>query len=125
MANPGPNIVAESLTRGQAVVSVSFTAASVAAATCDTQTVTVNGVAVGDAVSVSPPAFATAVAVASATVTAANTISLRFVNPTAGALVPTAGTYLFNITRPYPAASLTTDFGVTKPLNAGAIPLSS
>ena len=33
MANPGPNIVAESLTRGEAVIAVSFTAASVAAAT--------------------------------------------------------------------------------------------
>lgn len=125
MANPGPNIVEESLVRGEAVVSVSFTAASVAAATCATQTVTVNGVAVGDVVSVSPPAFSNAVACASATVTASNTISLRFVNPTAGALTPTAGTYLFRITRPYPAASATTDFGVTKPLNAGAIPLST
>jgi len=125
MANPGPNIVAEELLRGEAVVSVSFTAASVGAATAATQTVTVNGVKVGDVVSVSPPAFATAVACVAGTVTADNTISLRFVNPTAGALVPTAGTYLFRITRPFPTAASTTDFGVTKPLNAGAIPLST
>lgn len=125
MANPGPNIVAESITRGESVIAVSFSAASVGAATAATQTVTVNGVVVGDFVEVSPPAFANAVACVSATVTADNTVSLRFVNPTAGALTPTAGTYLIRVTRPFPAAANTVDFGVTDALNAGAIPLSS
>ena len=125
MANPGPNIVAESLTRGEAVVSVAFTAAEVAAATAAEQTITISGVAVGDMVSVSPPANTKKTAVAGARVSAANTVALMFVNPTAGALTPDAGTYLLRITRPFPAASAVTDFGVTKPMNAGAIPLST
>ena len=125
MANPGPNIVAESLQRGEAVVSIAFTAAEVAAATAAEQTITINGVAVGDMVSVSPPANTKKTACASARVSAANTVALMFVNPTSGALTPDAGTYLLRITRPYPAASSITDFGVTKPMNAGAIPLST
>lgn len=125
MANPGPNIVAESLTRGEAVIAVSFSAASVGAATAAEQTVTVSGVAVGDFVSVNPPANTKATAVASARVTAANTVGITFVNPTAGALTPDAGTYLIRVVRPYPSAAVTTDFGVTKPLNSGPIPLSS
>ena len=125
MANPGPNIVAESLTRGEAVIAVSFTAAEVAAATAAEQTITVNGVAVGDFVSVNAPANTKKTAVAGARVTAANTVGLMFVNPTAGALTPDAGTYLIRVIRPYPSAALTTDFGVTKPINAGPIPLST
>lgn len=125
MANPGPNIVAESITRGESVIAVSFSAASVGAATAAAQTVTVNGVDVGDFVEVSPPVFANAVACVSATVSAANTVSLRFVNPTAGALTPTAGTYLIRVTRPFPIAANTATFGVNDSLNAGAIPLSS
>lgn len=125
MANPGPNIVAESLTRGEAVIAVSFTAAEVAAATAAEQTVTVTGVAVGDHVTVNPPANTKKTAAASARVSAANTVAIMFVNPTAGALTPDAGTYIFHVIRPYPTAANTTDFGVTKPLNAGAIPLST
>ena len=125
MANPGPNIVAESLTRGEAVVSVSFTAAEVGAATSAEQDVTITGVATGDFISVCPPANTKAAVAVAARVSAANTVKLRFVNPTAGALTPDAGTYLFRITRPYPAASATTDFGATKPMNAGPIPLST
>ena len=125
MANPGPNIVAESLTRGEAVIAVSFSAAQVGAATTAEQTVTVSGVAVGDFVSVNPPANTKATAVAGARVTAANTVGITFVNPTAGALTPDAGTYLIRVVRPYPSATVTTDFGVTKPLNSGPIPLSS
>ena len=125
MANPGPNIVAESLVRGEAVIAVSFTAPEVAAATAAEQTITVTGVKAGDMVSVSPPANTKKTACASARVSADNTVALMFVNPTAGALTPDAGTYLIRVTRPYPAASAVTDFGVTKPLNAGAIPLST
>lgn len=125
MANPGPNIVAESLVRGEAVIAVSFTAAEVAAATAAEQTITVTGVAVGDHVTVNPPANTKKTACASARVSAANTVALMFVNPTAGALTPDAGTYLIRVTRPFPAASATTDFGVNKPLNTGAIPLST
>lgn len=125
MANPGPNIVAESLQRGEAVVSVSFTAAEVGAATSAEQTVTITGVLAGDQVSVSCPANTKAAVCTGARVSASNTVALRFVNPTAGALTPDAGTYLLRITRPYPAASTVTDFGVTDVMNAGAIPLST
>ena len=125
MANPGPNIVAESLTRGEAVIAVSFTAAAVTAAKVEEQTVTVNGVLPGDFVSVNGPANTKSTGIAGARVSAANTVAISFVNPTAGNLTPDAGTYLIRVVRPYPTAANTTDFGVTKPLNAGPIPLST
>jgi hypothetical protein len=87
------------------VVDVVWTPVSVAAATAAAQTVTVNGVKARQAatgsmpeipadavVAVIPPSLGTAVSATTAWVSADNTISVVFVNPTAGALVPTAGT---------------------------------
>jgi hypothetical protein len=57
--------------------------------------VTVNGVNVGDFVWVSKPTAQTGLGVVGARVTAANTIEIIYVNPTAGPLTPTASeTYL-------------------------------
>lgn len=124
MANPGPNIVAESLKRGEAVVTATITPASIAAGAATAFAATVNGVAAGDFVSVSGATGVAAYAV-SAYVSAANTVQVVILNPSAGALTPSNSTYLLRVTRPFPVASGTTDFGVTKPMNAGAIPLSS
>lgn len=73
------------------VYSATITAASVAAATVAEQTFTVAGLAVGDAVIVNPAAISNAVGIAGARASAADTLAVRFVNPTAGALTPTAG----------------------------------
>lgn len=103
MSNPGPNIVSESILRGQAVLSVAVTPASVSAATSAEQTFTVSGLAVGDFVSISTTASTgNATAITSARVSAANTLAIRYINPTGGALTPAADTYLINVIRAYP-----------------------
>jgi hypothetical protein len=124
MSNPGPNIVAESLTRGEAVVTATITAASISAGAATAFSSTVNGVAAGDHVSVSGDTGVAAYAVA-AYVSAANTVRIVIHNPSGGALTPTNSTYLVRVTRPFPVASSVTTFGVNDPMNAGAIPLSS
>ena len=124
MANPGPNIVAESLKRGEAVVTATITPAEIADADIDVFTATVAGVAVGDHVSVSGDTGVDAYVV-SAYVSAANTVKIAIGNGSGGALTPSNSTYLLRITRPFPVASGVTDFGVTDPMNAGAIPLSN
>jgi len=75
------------------VYSQTITPASVAAATVAEQTFTVTGLATTDKVMVNPAATGNATGIAGARVSAANTLAVAFVNPTAGALVPGAGTY--------------------------------
>jgi hypothetical protein len=117
MSNPGPNIVTPDIQRGQAVLTVSLTPASVGAATSAEQTFTVSGLAVGDFVSVNG-STGNASAIAGARVSAANTLAIRFINPTAGALTPGAGSYLVYVARSYPVMS---DFGVTAFNNVGPV----
>ncbi|MGI9142364.1 MAG: hypothetical protein ACR2IJ_04155 [Fluviibacter sp.] len=130
MANPGPNIVAESLTRGEAVLAIPNTPATVSAvikaSTVTEVSFTVSGVAVGDFVSAAPTAALPAsVSMGYAYVSAANTVKIGFTKVTASDTADSAGTYLLRITRPFPVASNVTNFGSPAPMNAGAIPLSS
>lgn len=118
MSNPGPNIVTPDIQRGQAVLTVSLTPASVGAHTSAEQTFTVSGLAVGDFVAVSG-STGNASAISGARVSAANTLAIRFINPTTGgALTPAAGDYLVFVARSYPVQS---DFGVTKFNNVGIV----
>lgn len=80
---------------GGSLISVSLTPASVATIVAAKQTVTVAGLNVGDQVIPLSNPITNAVALTGAEVSAANTLRLTFVNPTAGALTPTAGTYTF------------------------------
>jgi hypothetical protein len=75
------------------VYSQTITAASVAAATVAEQTFTVTGLTTADKVIVNAPANATATGIAGARVSAADTLAIRYVNPTAGSLTPAAGTH--------------------------------
>lgn len=86
----------------QSVVGVELTPASVATVVAAEQSFTVNGLQVGDIVSGFhlDGAIGTAVSATSARVSAANTLAVIFNNPTAGALVPTPGTYKFLLSRP-------------------------
>lgn len=119
MSNPGPNIVNANIQRGQAVLSVAVTPASVGAATSAEQTFTVSGLAVGDFVAVSTTASTgNATAIVGARVSAANTLAIRYINPTAGSLTPAADTYLVLVARSYPVQ---TDFGVTAFNNVGIV----
>ena len=75
------------------VYSQTITPASVAAATVAEQTFTVTGLTTADKVIVNPAAIANATGLSGFRVSAADTLAVRFVNPTAGALVPTAGAW--------------------------------
>lgn len=77
------------------LLSLSLTPASVATIVAAKQTFTVAGLNVGDQVAILSNPITNAVALCQAEVSAANTLRLCFVNPTAGALTPTAGTYTF------------------------------
>lgn len=82
------------------VRSQTVTPTSVGAATVSVQTATVTGALAGDLVIVNPAATGNATAVGAAYVSAANTVSIQYINPTAGSLTPGAGTYKFIIIRP-------------------------
>lgn len=76
-------------------IKVVLSPAIVATITVAEQTFTVNGVAVGDFVAVVKPTTQAGLGVCSARVSAANTVAISFVNPTAGGITPTAAeTYL-------------------------------
>lgn len=78
-----------------------FDPASVATITTAEQDVTVTGVKVGDIVlAVNKPSLTAGLGICNARVKAADTISLQFVNPTAGAVDAASETYTFVIARP-------------------------
>ena len=77
------------------LVSLSLTPAIVATIVAAKQTFTVAGLAVGDSVVPLTNPNTTAAALCGAEVSAANTLRLTFVNPTAAGVTPTAGTYTF------------------------------
>lgn len=77
------------------LVSLSLTPAAVATIVAAKQTLTVAGLNVGDSVIPLSNPNTTAAALTGAEVSAANTLRLTFVNPTAGSVTPTAGTYTF------------------------------
>lgn len=70
--------------RAMGILTVTIDPASVATITTAEQTFTVNGLRVGDVVYVNKPTNTTGVGVVNARVSAANTLALTFVNPTAG-----------------------------------------
>jgi len=82
-------------------VSVTIDVASVAAITTAEQSFTVPGVLVGDIVVVVPPSTLNAgLGIAGARATAVDTVAIRFVNATAGALDPASAVYTLLVIRP-------------------------
>lgn len=80
---------------GGSLVSLTLTPASVGSATVAKQSLSVAGLAIGDSVIPLSNPISNAVALTGADVIAPGLVRLTFVNPTAGALTPTAGTYTF------------------------------
>jgi hypothetical protein len=79
---------------------VSLTPASVATIVCAAQNFTVTGVAVGDQIiGADITATGNSTSYTYSKVTAANTVSTTYCNPTAGALTPAAGPYIFTVMR--------------------------
>lgn len=82
------------------LLQATLTPAQVNTVTAPEQTFTVNGLLVGDFVQVQKPTAQAGLGIAGSRVTAANTLGITFVNPTAGNITPTAGeTYLIKVTR--------------------------
>ena len=114
-----PNIVASTPLSFShlSLIQVALTPAAAAAVTATEQTFTVTGLSLGDGVingpdqivSINKAAAQTGLAM-TARVSAANTIAITFINPTAGSITPTAGElYTICVWRPcmMPAASAT------------------
>lgn len=105
-----PNIVSSALASFMhiSVVQLALTPAACGAATATEQTFTVTGLSVGDSLqtqdvilNVYKPTAQTGLAIGSCRVSAANTISIQFINPTAGSITPTAGElYTITVLRP-------------------------
>jgi len=79
---------------GVRVFEETLTPAEVATIVVAEQTFTVAGLNVNDFVMVNGPVDTKAVGIAGVRVSAANTLAIRYVNPTAGALTPDAGVYV-------------------------------
>ena len=93
-----PTPASQSLTEKNvgSVVSATLTPASVATAVVVDQTgFTIPGVEATDLVMCVRNPITNATGVVKVTATAQNTVTITFVNPTAGALTPTTGTYTF------------------------------
>ena len=86
--------------RGLYAVKVTFNPASVASATSAEQDVTVTGVGANDVVvAVNKPSATAGVGVVNARVKSANTVSLTFMNATAGAVDPASESYTLILAR--------------------------
>lgn len=119
MSNPGPNIVSAGIQRGQAVLSVTATAQTATKSTVTKVDYTVSGLAVGDFVSVAATkAVGTGVSLGSSYVSAANTLSVEYINATASDVTTAADVYLVFVARSYPVQ---TEFGITKFNNVGIV----
>lgn len=82
------------------VIEASLTPASVGAATVAAQTLTVTGVSTSDNfIQCIKNPISNATGVVGVVQNGANSVSMSFVNPTAGGLSPTAGTYVFLVGR--------------------------
>jgi hypothetical protein len=84
-----------------AVVTFTYDPASVSAATTAEQTVTVNGLRVGDYVfNPSKPTLTAGVGIVNVRVSAANTLAVTWVNATAAPVDPASETYTLLVWRP-------------------------
>jgi hypothetical protein len=83
---------------------ITLAPAAVATVTAPVQTFAATGIGLltTDSVVVTPPSATAGVAQAAAWVSAADTLSIQFVNPTAGSLTPPTGIYLVDVFRVQP-----------------------
>ncbi len=82
------------------VIDVSLTPSEVAANVAPAETFTVSGLKTGDCVIVNPPSQTANIAIGNCYVSADDTLSIQFINPTAGALTPASGTHQVTVIRP-------------------------
>ncbi len=111
-SNPGPNVVTLPDTVQMPVgnlwkvgrFAITLTPAASGAGTAAVQNFAATGIGLltSDTVIVTPPSATAGVAAASAWVSAADQLSIQFVNPTAGSLTAPSGTYLVTVFRVQP-----------------------
>ncbi len=111
-SNPGPNVVTLPDTVQYPIgnvwkigtFAIALTPAAVATVTAPIQNFAATGIGlqVGDQVDVSPPSATANVALCSAWVSAADQLSIQWVNPTTGSLTPPAGNYTVAVLRRLP-----------------------
>jgi hypothetical protein len=82
------------------MIQVTFNPASVATVTTAEQSLTVQGLAVGDMVFWQKPTNTAGVGVVNMRVSAANTLQVTFVNPTAGGVDAASETWTLLVSRP-------------------------
>lgn len=85
--------------RGLWLVQFVFDAAAVSTVTTAEQTVTVPGLRPSDVVFINKPSLTAGVGIANARCSAADTLSITYVNPTAGSVNPASETYTALIVR--------------------------
>lgn len=108
---PGPSDIPTGNIQTIILLQATLSPAQVNTVTAPTQTFTVPGLQVGDFVQVQKPTAQAGLGIAGALVTAANTLGITFVNPTAGNITPTAGeVYLIKVTRQENPGPLPTSF---------------
>lgn len=111
-SNPGPNVVSSPDTVQSPVgnlwkvgrFALTLTPSAVSTITAPVQNFAATGIGLltTDSVVVTPPGATAGVAQAAAWVSAADQLSIQFVNPTAGSLTPPSGTYLVDVFRVQP-----------------------
>jgi hypothetical protein len=111
-SNPGPNVATQPDTTQSPIgniqkigrFAITLTPAAVLTISAPIQNFAATGIGLltTDSVVVTPPGATAGVAQASAWVSAADQLSLQFVNPTAGSLTPPSGTYLVDVFRVQP-----------------------
>jgi len=105
-----PNVITAAIPNFEhlTMVSLALSPAACGAATATEQTFTVTGLSMGDSLqardvilNVYKPTAQTGLSIGSCRVSAANTISIQFINPTAGSITPTAAEiYTITVWRP-------------------------
>lgn len=82
------------------LVQFTFDAAAVATITTAEQTVTIPGLRTTDTVFINKPSLTAGVGICNTRVSAADTLSIQYVNPTAGSVNPSSETYTLLVIRP-------------------------
>ena len=93
------NILTSNVTE-MGIIDVTYDAASQAAADTDEDTVTVSGLKIGDFVALAAPAHTDGIGICDCRVTADDTLSITWVNPTAGAVNRASATFVLFWARP-------------------------
>ncbi len=106
----GPTISATGNVQSTFVLSVSLTPVSVAANSTVEQSYTINGLSFANDqisdMSYTGGAWTVNVSVANYRVSANNTLTVAYTNPTAGGVTPPSGTYYVEINRIYPGLTM-------------------